>query len=565
MISLPERQQSRLAIRRLKELHDQIEEAMETGRDLPLALAQKLRQLTETDSIAGHLAAITHMRDTTEAEYRRKLLKYAPRSLSCFAEYMFPDEPPAHHHEFMCEKLEGIESREIMRMMISMPPGHAKSRYCSIIFPAWYMGKHPKHKYIQGGYGQEFVEKNFGMKVKGIIETTLFLDVFPGLAVNNELKANGYWGLVGTDGKLKGRALGEYVTRGVGQGIAGFRANCAGLDDPYANRKEAESPAKIKEVYDWFSADLTPRLLPNSPLFVVATRWTTRDLCSTIEEWNKEKRGIPWDIINLPAIATQPIDILGRSQGDPLWPEFYDSAHLLNLISVLPPRDWNSLYMGSPVDEEGGTLKGSMIQTYDTVIAKENVRRTVLSVDCANKNNERADYSVITVWQECHDRRHYLIDVVRRRVEFGDLVKMIDETARKHNANAILVEDKGAGTQYIQTRAGLAPAPVIPIEPGANSKEFRFDAVTPMFEAGEVLLPKLAPWMADYTRELMTFPDAAHDDQVDSTSQYLSWARRSRAGGTRKLIGAGATSQQSQMHNHRMSDVKPTNNVVNGG
>lgn len=539
MISIEERKGTRKALKRLADLKETIENCARTHNDMPERMGFILRQLTDTDNMEQQHKAVIHLFEDLEGAYREKLRAAAPWSLSCFAEYINPEEPPAPHHEFMCGKLEAIESRDLMRMMLSMPPGHAKSTYCSKLFPAWYMGKNPRHKYIQGGYGQEFVEKNFGMKVKAIVESKEFNEVFPGLTVNNDLKANGYWGLVATDGPLKGRQLGEYVTRGVGQGIAGFRANCAGVDDPYATRKEAESPARRKEVYDWFQSDFTPRLLPKSPMFIVATRWNTQDLCATIEEWNKEGKGIPWDVINLAAISEEEDDAMGRAPGDPLWPDFYTKEHLENLKSTLEARDWNSLYMGKPIDEEGGTLTSSMLHHYDRLPEKDSIRRVIVSVDCANKNNQRADYTAVTVWLETLDRKYYLKHVVRVRVEFAGLIKVIEDTAREHQASVILVEDKGAGTQYIQTRQALAPAPVIGIEPGQNGKEFRFDGVTPMFEAGTVLLPKSGLWVPDYIRELLTFPESRYDDQVDSTSQALSWARRGRAGGTKKLGGTG--------------------------
>ena len=43
-------------------------------------------------------------------------------------------------------------------------------------------------------------------------------------------------------------------------------------------------------------------------------------------------------------------------------------------------------------------------------------------------------------------------------------------------------------------------------------------------EAGRVLLPEQAPWLAELERELLGFPNARHDDQVDSMMQFLRWA-----------------------------------------
>lgn len=124
-------------------------------------------------------------------------------------------------------------------------------------------------------------------------------------------------------------------------------------------------------------------------------------------------------------------------------------------------------------------------------------------------------------------------------MKFEEMCGKINHIARVWHADAILIEDGGAGTQYIQTQAAIAPAPVIPISTNNKSKEFRFDGVTPLYQAGMVLHPKNASWLPAYERELLQFPLAPNDDQVDSTSQYLNWARQRTSGGTKKLKGTG--------------------------
>ncbi|MBL4870530.1 MAG: phage terminase large subunit, partial [Robiginitomaculum sp.] len=139
------------------------------------------------------------------------------------------------------------------------------------------------------------------------------------------------------------------------------------------------------------------------------------------------------------------------------------------------------------------------------------------------------------------------VDVVRERVEFDDLVTLINSTAKRWDANQIIVEDKGSGTQYIQTQGGgsgvarKAPCPVVAISTDNKSKEFRFDGVTIMFKVGEVVLPRSAIWLAEYESELLSFPTCKHDDQVDSTSQYLAKANLSQTKrGTVKAIVGGS-------------------------
>lgn len=508
-------------------------------------------QLTQSDELDTQYNSIEAWLEQTKAEYREKLRSAAADSLSCFAEFMNMEEAPARHHDWMCEMLQELEARRIMRLLISMPPGHAKSTYCSHLFPAWYLGRHRNHKYIQAGHTQDFVDEELGKRVRGYIDSEEYREVFPEIRLDPASKAASRFALH--------KARGKYLGRGVGGGIAGFRANVGAVDDPFATREDAESPTIRQKVFDWFMADLTTRLLPRSPIFVVATRWHTDDLCGRLEEMTRKGVGMPWEIINLPALSDGKDDPLGRPELEPLWPEFYTLEHLLQLRATLPPRDWNSLYQGQPMDIAGGTFNGDWVRRYENYprnetddrgkVVKINIRRVTVSVDTANKTGDRNDYTAISVWIEDPLRKHYLVEVIRKRLEFNDMVTEINDTVRRWNAKlpgsrvgAILIEDKGSGTQYIQTQRGKAPAPVIAIEVGQNSKEFRFDGVTPMFESGEVELPKAADWLPDYEKELLAFPNGNFDDQVDSTSQYLTWARARRVGGTKKLGGTGIAS-----------------------
>jgi hypothetical protein len=53
--------------------------------------------------------------------------------------------------------------------------------------------------------------------------------------------------------------------------------------------------------------------------------------------------------------------------------------------------------------------------------------------------------------------------------------------------------------------------------------------VSGQIEAGELLLPPDAPWMAEFKAELLGFPHARHDDQADALSQLMIWVRHNRS------------------------------------
>lgn len=543
MITLAERMKYRAALKNMDGLTLKIEAALRNGEPLPAEVGKLLGDLANTSETANILAMIEDLKESTTKHYHEKLRQAAPKDLTAFAEFMNPEEPPARHHIWMCEKLMALDEGLILRLMISMPPGHAKSTYSSHYFPAWRIGKRPRKKFIQSGHTQNFCENQLGKVVRGLVDSDRYRLVFPEVALSADSKAAGFWTTTNNN---------SYLTRAVGQGISGFRAHCAGIDDPFASRKDAESQTIRDDVFNWYTSDFITRLLPRCPLYVVATRWHSDDLCGRIEQMSKEGKGIPFDIINLPAIAEDD-DPMGRPNGAALWPELFDISYLMYLRDTLSPKEWNSLYQGTPVDEDGGTVKGAWFGRYEAIpehpkdpegnITGVGYRRTVLSVDTADKTQARNDYSVITVWRETKDKKHCLIDVKRKKVSLPDLTQLIENTARLWSADVILMEDRGAGTQYIEARGktGLAPAPVIPISVTNIGKEFRFDGVAPMFQAGDVLLPLRANWLADYEKELLSFPDGKYDDQVDSTSQYLNWARVKRKRGTKKLVGAGSS------------------------
>jgi phage terminase large subunit-like protein len=58
---------------------------------------------------------------------------------------------------------------------------------------------------------------------------------------------------------------------------------------------------------------------------------------------------------------------------------------------------------------------------------------------------------------------------------------------------------------------------------GGKSKIERLAAVSPLYEAGQVFYPhpSIAPWIEAHVEELVTFPNATNDDQVDTATQSL--------------------------------------------
>lgn len=149
------------------------------------------------------------------------------------------------------------------------------------------------------------------------------------------------------------------------------------------------------------------------------------------------------------------------------------------------------------------------------------------SWDTGIKAGKQHDASACATFLE-REGVHYLLDMLVVRLEYPALKRMMVSHAERFRAEAVLIEDKASGQSLLQDLRMETALPVIARMP-VGDKLSRMVRVTPMMEAGKVMLPEHAPWLAAFEAELFGFPGAAHDDQVDAVSQYLNWVRE-RAG-----------------------------------
>jgi predicted phage terminase large subunit-like protein len=149
---------------------------------------------------------------------------------------------------------------------------------------------------------------------------------------------------------------------------------------------------------------------------------------------------------------------------------------------------------------------------------------TLQSWDTANKSSELSDFSVCTTWGR-KGKKFFLLHVLRQRLDYPDLKRAVQAQAEHFRPSNILIEDKASGTQLIQEliREGVSRA--TRYDPTMD-KVMRLHSVSRTIENGFVYLPTEADWLAAYLHELTTFPKGKHDDQADSTSQALDWAKQ---------------------------------------
>jgi predicted phage terminase large subunit-like protein len=167
----------------------------------------------------------------------------------------------------------------------------------------------------------------------------------------------------------------------------------------------------------------------------------------------------------------------------------------------------------------GGLVKAEWFRRYRENDRPERFDRIVQSWDTANKATELSDFSVCTTWG-VRGKDLFLLGVFRRRLEYPALKRAVREQQSQFDANVVLIEDKASGTQLIQELIADGCHGVTRYQP-TTDKIMRLHAQTALIENGFVHIPETASWLAEYLHEMTVFPKGKHDDQVDSTAQFL--------------------------------------------
>ena len=105
--------------------------------------------------------------------------------------------------------------------------------------------------------------------------------------------------------------------------------------------------------------------------------------------------------------------------------------------------------------------------------------------------------------------------------------RAVKSLAEKYKPDIILIEDKSSGTSLLQDLRedkafGYNLEAIMPVV----DKVTRMSTASLTIEAGRIFLPMSAPWLPDYEVEITSFPNVDHDDQTDSTSQFLNWVKK---------------------------------------
>ncbi len=429
------------------------------------------------------------------------------------------------HIGLICEHLEAVTDREIKILLLNIPTRYLKSKQCTIAWPAWAWVNDPGHRWIFSSYGDS-LSSTLSADRRALIESNWYQTYWSHkVKLKADQNQKTYYETV---------RKGSMRATSTGGSILGEGCDTMVIDDPTQPKEAANDNVRERAIVHWKST-LSSRFNDpkNKALVVVMQRLHERDLTGYFlaEKYDCTHLVIPNECEER-TVYTYPKT--GRIKiynvGEVLHPAREGIEELEIAKKDLGSFDYAAQRQQRPAPRKGGMVKTDWFKFYD--IRPSEFDAITLSMDASFKGVEGSDYVVIQAWGKI-EAKHYLLHQIRALLSFTKTVPAaLSLRALFPDHLEFLIEEKANGAaicDQLETEHGISN--LIRINP-KDSKVARLNACAPIFEAGNIILPNkyTHPWVEDYIKELITFPKAAKDDQVDATTQYLNRQRQKQVG-----------------------------------
>lgn len=418
----------------------------------------------------------------------------------------------------LCNELEqwvkDIEDKKSPRIGVEVPPQCGKSTIVSRALVAWIIGRHPEWPGILASYAGD-LSKGHGRWIRNQLNSEMHLAVFPHSRLSDDSQAKD---------TMTTEAGGQIIARGVGGGTTGNPARFFIIDDPFADRQEAESPVTRETVDAWYTSVATTRLGPGAGILLMNTRWNIDDLTGRLEKREKEGKDNrfvdKWKRITFPAEWVPGIDKKYYvKDGEDWWLKCrFSPDDFRRKKANLPPRDWLSLFQQTPIQDGGQII---LEKWFNEMEWPKGWRPIVYQAwDLAGTKQDLKDdgcYSVGVAIAKDWLQRWWLVDVVRGKWDSGEVVEQIMKFGYKWSARDIWGEDPVALyiepflRQRMQQTGKHLPFKRAAVG-GRGDKVARVRAsLVPVMSNGSFFVPKGAIWLPQLKEELKLFPQGYKD------------------------------------------------------
>lgn len=431
-----------------------------------------------------------------------------------------PETPfsPTWHLDAICQHLEWVAQGEITRLVINIPPGHAKSLTVAVMWPAWMWHYRPGWRSIFGSYDQDLSTRD-AVKSRIVLSSEWYRETFtPTWRFTIDQNVKSYY---------RNDRMGERMAVSVGGKSTGFRGNCVAVDDPLNVKNKVLTDNELDSAIHWWDVAMSSRL--NDPRsdarVIIMQRLHERDLTGHVLAKNAGYVHLmlpsEFDVKRRSVTVTKS----GKRWQDPrskpgelLFPERFPKSVLEEAKTDLGSWQYASQHQQLPLPATGGIFKREWFKRYKVRELPPVWNETIISGDLTFKKKTDADFVVLDVWSRLGSKC-YLRYERRERMSYVETKKALREIAAANpEAHAKLIEDAANGPAIISDLHDEIPGLIaIPNPDGVLAHAW---AVQAWCEAGNVYIPE-GPEGDAWLDEVCAFPKAAHDDRVAAGTQAL--------------------------------------------
>jgi predicted phage terminase large subunit-like protein len=389
-------------------------------------------------------------------------------------------QTPAHLSA-LCDAFDRIRSGEEVRLLVSVPPQHGKT-FTILHGLAQLIAARPTRTNAYISYAADYAHSR--SKLCRDYARTCNVQLRDDSSAVHEWRTTVGGGLIAT-------GVGGPLT---GQGIDGVLV----VDDPYKNRKEADSAHQRGMIRDWWTSAALTRLHPHASIVVCHTRWHPDDLIGWLSKAEDD-----WTVINLPAV---------NDDGEALWPVARPADFLAKVRRRIGEHDWASLYQGQPRPRGSSVFRG--VSFYD---ALPDTYRVSIGVDFAYSESSYADYSVAVVLAHSGDD-FYVVDVVREQVDAPAFGRSIAALQHRYPGARTFAYTGGQERGIVDLLRKLGAKVATEAASSRGDKFARAQPVAAAWNEGQIHVPREAAWCQAFVDEVESFTGVKddHDDQVDA-------------------------------------------------
>jgi predicted phage terminase large subunit-like protein len=422
--------------------------------------------------------------------------------------------------KLLCDHMEALMlgKLEHNRLLINIPPGHSKSMVTVVMSLPWLWTIDPTANVIFAAKDIALA-RDMARKSRMLIQSEWYQDLWPIKIMDDAKKVD----------RFSNQHGGGRIAITCRQQITGAhsRGRYGGLfiiDDP---DRPDDSPNESEDVQNWYRTVVPTRFasLGKSQLCIIQQRISQRDLSAYVLDSDEQFTHVclPMEYDPERHCKTHVGEDWRTEKGEILSPLRTTAADVKRLKEVFAdPRIAEAQLNQQPVPEDGAIFRVEHFEgRYD---ALPNVVQYTISCDLTFTGDVTSDYAVLQVWARgLSDGKHYLVGQTRKKMGFVETARTLIELLRFYPRANVLIEKSASGFAVLEVLEEAGVERIFEFKTGRSSKEARAATVSYLFDRGDIRFPRRAPWMDEYIKEMTGFPQLKHDDQVDSTTQYLAW------------------------------------------